>query len=1063
MDFFNALNEVAKNRSNFKKWEDHQRDVDSQRQELHNRRKPSPEEIKAAQELGNRIIDVVDIMDNHSENVAENVETAVDPLSSITTMLTFFGGNYLLGKHSSAKISDKISDIKANAVMTEDAKNLIDKIRAVDPDFYPDYLTSKRRIDRIKDPALKSEARKFLAHVNKEIKPLNAKIWRNHGLMTLGAVGVFILSTIFEAKLQTDSSKIARYQARKELNDPKAFVNYTPEQIAAAEKELKEHPELLKEKKKSRLKSGMIASIYGILRDRSAYLKDKSARSDDSQKVTRPLTRVELVQAQKDKEVIQRTVRVINNEAEKYSENMEVAANVIMNSTPILGATIGVATSWILNKIGVVDKFVDNTVKKYCTDAAKEYLEEYRSIKKPEFFSKKYGKFLDELFMDKNFSLEQPVKKNRFTEEARKILTMGLAHKQGRNWLLGFAGAFVSGIGGMLIALKLQKSSARAGRYTAKRELEKDPKNFIGYSEEDFEEVKDIKNKNKKPSTIKEYITFIPTVLKQYYAYDKFRRTEYKEKQVLNELLRKQNVSDAQMKDAKNLQRKIFNTFEKIDDNSQIYSESMEAATDIAQPFVWYGGLLAASSPLIAAGIQFKRGKLSGAKILDKITDKLSSASNIMQKKWFKKYLGNLEQNISVKLENADVKAKPFGTMFKGINFEHDPLVDISGKILKNTFEGIDDFAKLTKEQQDEKLESLWFSLDRMKDSLLSPLSEDKVKSLMYVVDRIKYDCDMPSKRAQLIKYIVDPASVEDQKLAKKFANLLDGKSKMVTDLFDDLMGIDELAQIAKGTVPDIIKTLKREFDIIDGMNFPLTHKQVDVLKKLFNVSKLNDAGITLYKTEEGELYIHYKDLDKFLDNVAHKLKTLDAKTLIKNFADKKYTDPKTVLSNFKSKIEKMSDEEFKSYVEEKGFSSMDKKTMLNIIPKLEKIIDNVPKEELSKIVSRIIKELSDHPDEFVKMIQGHDVLSFFVTPGMKKALVAAGVSWVGLNILISWAIEQWLADMQLKAGRLGVMKAIESLKDPAYYANIEPTSASKPQNETSIQQSGNLLDKFKH
>ena len=52
---------------------------------------------------------------------------------------------------------------------------------------------------------------------------------------------------------------------------------------------------------------------------------------------------------------------------------------------------------------------------------------------------------------------------------------------------------------------------------------------------------------------------------------------------------------------------------------------------------------------------------------------------------------------------------------------------------------------------------------------------------------------------------------------------------------------------------------------------------------------------------------------------------------------------------------------------------------------------------------------------------------------------------------------------MQLKAGRLGVMKAIESLKDPAYYANIEPTSASKPQNETSIQQSGNLLDKFKH
>ena len=36
---------------------------------------------------------------------------------------------------------------------------------------------------------------------------------------------------------------------------------------------------------------------------------------------------------------------------------------------------------------------------------------------------------------------------------------------------------------------KLQKSAARAGRYTAKRELEKHTENFIGYTQEEYDEV----------------------------------------------------------------------------------------------------------------------------------------------------------------------------------------------------------------------------------------------------------------------------------------------------------------------------------------------------------------------------------------------------------------------------------------------------------------------------------------------------------------------------------------------------------------------------------------------
>lgn len=87
----------------------------------------------------------------------------------------------------------------------------------------------------------------------------------------IGAVGLtiasFIGANIYAAKLQVDSSKIARYQARESLKDPKAFVNYTPEQIAKAKEEIAKHPELLKQKKKEKLNTGFFKSIVNILKD----------------------------------------------------------------------------------------------------------------------------------------------------------------------------------------------------------------------------------------------------------------------------------------------------------------------------------------------------------------------------------------------------------------------------------------------------------------------------------------------------------------------------------------------------------------------------------------------------------------------------------------------------------------------------------------------------------------------------------------------------------------------------------------------------------------------------
>ena len=60
------------------------------------------------------------------------------------------------------------------------------------------------------------------------------------------------------------------------------------------------------------------------------------------------------------------------------------------------------------------------------------------------------------------------------------------------------------------------------------------------------------------------------------------------------------------------------------------------------------------------------------------------------------------------------------------------------------------------------------------------------------------------------------------------------------------------------------------------------------------------------------------------------------------------------------------------------------------------------------------------------------------MTPELQKALLIAGISIPTFSIVITYIIESWLADMQIKAGRLGVMKSLDDLNDIRYYADVE-------------------------
>lgn len=73
---------------------------------------------------------------------------------------------------------------------------------------------------------------------------------------------------------------------------------------------------------------------------------------------------------------------------------------------------------------------------------------------------------------------------------------------------------------------------------------------------------------------------------KDYEEYEKYQKREAKEEQKIQETLKKINVSNEQLKEAKSLQKNAFMSFEKMDEMTQRYVDDTEAATDIGKQYI---------------------------------------------------------------------------------------------------------------------------------------------------------------------------------------------------------------------------------------------------------------------------------------------------------------------------------------------------------------------------------------------------------------------------------------------------------------------------------------------
>lgn len=125
-----------------------------------------------------------------------------------------------------------------------------------------------------------------------------------------------------------------------------------------------------------------------------------------------------------------------------------------------------------------------------------------------------------------------------------------------------------------IASAQIQKQASRVGRFKIKQDLLKNPEKLVYVSDNDIANIKDINvNENKKDNIFK----FLKNAWKNNKEYNQYKKTEAKEEEKFYKALESVELTPEQMESAKILQRNAFKTFNKVDEKSQKYSESIEA------------------------------------------------------------------------------------------------------------------------------------------------------------------------------------------------------------------------------------------------------------------------------------------------------------------------------------------------------------------------------------------------------------------------------------------------------------------------------------------------------
>lgn len=125
-----------------------------------------------------------------------------------------------------------------------------------------------------------------------------------------------------------------------------------------------------------------------------------------------------------------------------------------------------------------------------------------------------------------------------------------------------------------IASAQTQKQASRVGRFKIKQDLMNNPSKLVYVSDENIADLKDVNViQDRKEGLFK----FLTHAWKNNKEYNQYKKTTAKQEEKFYKAIETLELTPEQIKDAQTLQRNTFKTFNKVDEKSQKYSESIEA------------------------------------------------------------------------------------------------------------------------------------------------------------------------------------------------------------------------------------------------------------------------------------------------------------------------------------------------------------------------------------------------------------------------------------------------------------------------------------------------------
>lgn len=573
-----------------------------------------------------------------------------------------------------------------------------------------------------------------------------------------------------------------------------------------------------------------------------------------------------------------------------------------------------------------------------------------------------------------------------------------------------FISTFLVSTGFIMWGTAKQKEASRIGRFQAKQNELQDVRNFVIYTPEQIaaaeEKAAEMPDEKEKKTFLKSFSN-IKQIFKDKKAYEEFQRQK---DETYIDKLKSKNYTAEQLAKADEDKELIIDAVKDINIRAEEYSENAENAFDTLGVF---SAILA-----VPVGVALNKFlKLFGGKAAK-----------------YSKFVSTIATTLTtLSLLTAGTAVQKTASRIGRYKARQDLMKDP---------------AALMAFTDEQKAQAKDVKAEDQKKSFLKKIGENFAFLGTYFKDvneYEKYRKEELKKNEKVLKILKEETEISDKQLQdakhlqEKVFLAFDEIDEMSQRYSEDIEAGTEIAKQAFGTVFGLLYSAA-----IAGLGIALLKGKLPIDKLIKTFSNLTidknspfreiiDKGYNLLKSDKNLR----KDFNNILINGVDELK--------------KHPEFKKVYDAFEEECGKIL------------FNCSDKKTIKEVLNNHFKkgfiptwgrhLTFDILKMKSRKSINKLGLEM---PEE-LKINYGN-YKTFWNT------IATIGLPVLGSIVAIPYAFNAWLTNIQKKAGKIGIMKAMEKIDDPRLFVNenepskkvAEPTTVQKTQNSTK------LLDNFK-